>query len=63
MQSIPDEFAPSRGPMTQLDILAEQNAALQANADRQQRELEEMRTMMQQMQQQINEQTRLQSRD
>jgi len=63
MQSIPDEFTPSRGPMTQLDILAEQNAALQANAARQQRELEEMRTMMQQMQQQINEQTRQQSRD
>ncbi len=63
MQSIPDEFNPSRGPMTQLDILAEQNAALQANADRQQRELEEMRTMMQQMQQQLNEQTQLQSRD
>ncbi len=63
MQSIPDEFNPSRGPMTQLDILAEQNAALQANAARQQRELEEMRTMMEQMQQQINEQAQPQSRD
>lgn len=43
---IPDELSPITSPMTDYDILREQNAALQANAERQQREIDEMRTQM-----------------
>lgn len=48
-QDIPDEYAPMNAPMRALDILREQNAALQANADRQQRELDAMKFQVQQL--------------
>ncbi len=47
--NIPDEFTPVRGPLTQYDIVMEQNAALQADLTRQQRELDAMKMQMQQL--------------
>lgn len=44
---IPDELSPITTPMTELDILREQNAALQANAERQQREIDAIHLQMQ----------------
>lgn len=45
-QNIPDDFTPISAPMNQFDILAEQNASLQADNARQQRELDEMRAQV-----------------
>lgn len=60
---IPDELAPSTGPLNAYDILAEQNAALQADNERQQRELDEMRAMMEQIKNEMQREQRQQSRD
>lgn len=54
-QNIPDEFAPISLPMTQLDILNEQNASLQADNTRQQRELNAMRQEVELIKQQLLE--------
>ncbi len=61
--NLPDEYNQVSPPMSQLDILAERDAAIQANAARQQRELEEMRAVIQQLKEQIDEQDQRQSRD
>lgn len=53
--NLPDDQTPIFAPRTQLDILQEQNAALQADSQRQQRELEEIRAMMQHMKQQLDQ--------
>lgn len=50
----PDDQTPTTAPRTNYDILQEQNAALQADSLRQQRELEEIRAMMQHMKQQLD---------
>tara|TARA_R110000737_G_scaffold2923_6_gene8670 strand:+ start:135415 stop:136857 length:1443 start_codon:yes stop_codon:yes gene_type:complete len=50
----PDDQTPTTAPRTNYDILQEQNAALQADSQRQQRELEEIRAMMQHMKQQLD---------
>tara|TARA_R110002072_G_scaffold223968_1_gene380998 strand:- start:53 stop:1507 length:1455 start_codon:yes stop_codon:yes gene_type:complete len=52
--NLPDDQAPITAPRTQLEILQEQNAALQADTQRQQRELEEIRVMMDQLKQQLD---------
>lgn len=53
-QNIPDEYAPVAVPMTQLDILTEQNASLQADNARQQRELDEMRAQVELIMRELN---------
>ncbi|MBO6513709.1 MAG: hypothetical protein JJ974_07080 [Phycisphaerales bacterium] len=62
--NIPDGYSQSVPPMNAYDILAEQNAALQADNDRQQRELDEMRAMMEQIKREMQrEQSQQRSRD
>jgi hypothetical protein len=61
--NIPDEYTQSTPPMSAYDILAEQNAALQADNERQQRELDEMREMMEEIKREMQREQRLQTRD
>ncbi len=61
--NIPDEYTQSVPPMNHYDILAEQNAALQADNERQQRELDEMREMMEEIKREMQREQQLQSRD
>ena len=61
--NIPDEYTQSTLPMNAYDILAEQNAALQADNERQQRELNEMREIMEEIKREMQREQQLQSRD
>ncbi len=61
--NIPDEYSQSAPPMNSYDILAEQNAALQADNERQQRELDEMRAIVDQIKHEMQREQQLQSRD
>ena len=56
--NVPDEMSPISRPMNAYDIVAEQNAALQADLQRQQREIEEMRAMMNEMRKQLDQNQR-----
>ncbi len=47
--SFPDAQSPTSAPMSNYDIVMEQNASLRANAERQQRELDEMKAQVQQL--------------
>lgn len=48
-QGLPDEFAPITAPMSNQDISNEREAALRADLNRQQRELDAMKAQMQQL--------------
>lgn len=61
--SIPDEQGPISAPMSELDILREQNAALIANDARQQREINEMKVQVQRLHQQTQQSLNEQSQD
>ena len=62
-QNLPDMTMPISRPLNAYDILAEQNAALHAETERQQRELDEMRAMMEQIKSEMQREQRQQSRD
>lgn len=55
--SIPDEQLPARPPLVEIEILAEQNAAIIADNQRQQRELDEMRVLMTELKRQLERRT------
>ena len=59
----PDERSPGTAPMTSYDIIMEQNAALQADNDRQQRELDTMKLQVQQLIEQSQRDHAQQSQD
>ncbi len=59
--NIPDEYSQSAPPMNAYDILAEQNAALQADNERQQRELDEMKAIVDQIKHEMQREQQLQS--
>lgn len=61
--NLPDEFAPVTGPMTNYDIVMEQNASLRANAERQQREIDEMRAQVREILEQSHKDYGQQSQD
>ncbi len=55
--SIPDEQLPARPSLSEYEILSEQDAAIIADNERQQRELDEMRALMSDMKRQLEQQT------
>ncbi len=55
MSDLPDEFTPTTHPMTARDIQNEQIRSLQADNERQQRELEEMRAQFEQLKRELDE--------
>jgi hypothetical protein len=57
---LPDHMTPISAPMNAYDILAEQNASLQADVERQQRELEAMQAQMEQLKQEMRQEMRRQ---
>jgi hypothetical protein len=56
--NIPDEMSPITMPLNSYDLVAEKNASLQADLDRQQREIQEMRELMNEMKRQLDQQNR-----
>lgn len=61
--STPDEHTPLSGPMTQYDIVMEQNAAIIANNERLEREMDAMKTQMQEILEQSKHTIDQQSQD
>lgn len=61
--NIPDGHESITPTLTQYDILIERNAALEANAQRQQREMDAMNAQVQRLIEQSNQQRQLQSQD